>query len=62
MVFQHLIYTIQQLTLLRGLENDDDDKKEPELNKQLRILVTRLASSIMIFAVIRQSLDFSEKK
>ena len=27
--------------------------REPELSKQLKILMTRLASSIMIFAVIR---------
>ena len=29
------------------------DYKEPELSKQLRIVVTRMSTAIMIFAVIR---------
>ena len=41
---------------------DDESKQEPELNKQLRILITRLSTSILIFAVIRQSLDHARHK
>jgi len=44
-----------------GVE-DTDSKQEPELNKQLRILITRLSTSILIFAVIRQSLDHARHK
>lgn len=43
-------------------EDLSDSKEEPELNKQLRILITRLSTSILIFAVIRQSLDHAKHK
>jgi hypothetical protein len=63
MCFQHLIYIIQQWTLHIPKEGDEDDEKaESELSKQLRILITRLSTSIMIFAVIRQSLDHARHK
>jgi hypothetical protein len=63
MFLQHLLYISQQITLTMPKEElmvspseqppAEDEVREPELNKQLRILVTRLATSIMIFAVIR---------
>ena len=34
--------------------------KEPELSKQLRIVVTRMSTAIMIFAVIRQAIDHTK--
>ena len=76
-VVQHLLYVLQQAFLPiqtdsgddvipSGNESEDDDladsKEEPELNKQLRILITRLSTSILIFAVIRQSLDHAKHK
>ena len=76
-VVQHLLYVLQQAFLPiqtdsgddvipSGNESEDDDladsKEEPELNKQLRILITRLSTSILILAVIRQSLDHAKHK
>ena len=52
--FQHLLYVFQQASL--------NKKTESELSKQLRILVTRLGTSILLFAVIKQSLDHSKHK
>jgi hypothetical protein len=67
-----LIYVSQQYSLNQPKDEiqtadtisaeEDDSQDEPELNKQLRILITRLATSIMIFAVIRQSLDHARHK
>ena len=72
MTTQHFIYMIQQWQLVTPKEEgqtaeaaasqDEDLIEEPELNKQLRILITRLSTSIMIFAVIRQSLDHARHK
>lgn len=77
MCFQHLIFVLLQIflnspkddsqtreteSLTARIPDDDDDDYEPELNKQMRILITRLATSVMIFAVIRQSLDHAYLK
>lgn len=69
---QHLLYVLQQAFLppqkdtgddvIPSGAEDDESKQEPELNKQLRILITRLSTSILIFAVIRQSLDHARHK
>lgn len=65
MAFQHLLYISQQYALTMPKEEaqtadanltapaEEEEQEEKELDKQLRILITRLATSIMIFAVIR---------
>ena len=51
---QFSMYLLQLITC-----GDSQAKRESELNKQLRILITRIATSLMIFAIIKQSLDHS---
>ena len=49
-LLQHSLYIIQVLLCTPS-------SGEKELSKQLRILAARLATSILLFAVMRQSLD-----
>ena len=69
-IANHCIYMVQQLFCDHALLDKSQQQRgaearteyESELSKQLRILMTRLQTSILLFAIIRNALDHSHHK